>query len=107
MKTGRLHINNVCHEDEDKNKGTFSVNNMAATTHLFSLDAFEHLRDSEAIAGKNIRATSGLETVSYNKKLIEDHIERNRTLTYLIDSFGLAKHEQYNSSNSEGVLHLF
>ena len=102
MQTGLLSINNICHEKE----GILTINANQATTPLFSLSAFNNLKDHN-VTFKDVRSEQTDTTVNFQKNTIELHIEKNRTLTYLTENFDIATKTQYDKANSKGIMHLF
>lgn len=81
MATGKLYSNSIVEESE----GRISIENTRATTELFQLPSFAGFE--KQATGQDVEKTTNKEIVSYQKKYLEHHIEKNKTLQQIISDF--------------------
>ncbi|MDR2190417.1 MAG: hypothetical protein LBP53_04440 [Candidatus Peribacteria bacterium] len=103
METGILSTNSIAKQTTEH---SLVLNSTQANVPLFNLGRWEELKDPNA-EFKDLMEDKGDKTIGFQKQIIELNIEKNRTLSYLITTFGIDKQSAYLQNQSPGIYHLF
>ena len=99
MHTGNLSMNNIVHLEKD----AFHTNNTIPNDFLFTLPSLAKLRaDIDPMqSGEDFQKEQLKQGGSFQlqKQQLEDRIEKNRTMQYLLSTFDLQLNESYSKES--------